>query len=184
MEDIINRVKDQQSPDAGSENKDNNMAERYKDIPGWGIDADPENEPNYPIKRWNGADHQRLNYQRPQQQKQNVEVLHSNERPNLSAVYGTSSPPSGFSGDLRRFAFRYSEGDARHWFTLVLADRINVMEGIADDLKHGIVPNFFVERGWKAEWKYNCKGMIKKIALTAVITVAVISLLRRKKKLA
>jgi hypothetical protein len=33
----------------------------YKDIKGWGVDIDPANYPNYPIKDYNGDDHQRLN---------------------------------------------------------------------------------------------------------------------------
>jgi len=157
--------------------------ESYKDIPGWGIDADPENEPTYPMKHWNGADHERLNYQRPPQQPVDVEILHSNERPNVTAVFGTSTPPSGVSGMLRRFAFRYSEGSSKHWMTLILADRVNVVEGIVDDIKHGHFPNLIAERGWKAEWKYNREGVIKKVAVTAAIaTVAVLLLSKKKKK--
>ena len=51
-----------------------------------------------------------------------AEVLHSNERPNISAAFGTSTPPSGLSGALRRFAFRYSESSYAHWLPLMLAD--------------------------------------------------------------
>jgi hypothetical protein len=36
--------------------------ENYKNIPGWGIDADPENEPTYPMKTYTGDDHKRSNY--------------------------------------------------------------------------------------------------------------------------
>jgi hypothetical protein len=152
---------------------DRKIAETYKDIPGWGMDANPENDPTYPMKRYTGADHDRLNYDRAPQQLQNVEVLHSNERPGITRVFGTSTPPSGLSGMLRRYAFRFSEGSSAHWMTLILADRVNVVEGIIDDLAHGHVPNIFAERGWKAEWKYNRQGAIK----TAVVSVAVASAL-------
>ena len=48
---------------------DRSMANTSKDhIPGWGMDADPENDPTYPMKHWNGADHQRFNYEKPPQQ--------------------------------------------------------------------------------------------------------------------
>jgi hypothetical protein len=161
---------------------DRQIADRYKDIPGWGIDADPENEPTYPMKKYNGADHQRLNYARPPLQPTNMEILHSNERPGLTAVFGTSVPPKGISGQLRRFAFRYSEGHSLHWMTLILADRVNALEGIVDDLKHGHIPNIFAERGWNAEWKYNRKGMIKKIVGGVLVTTIAIALLSRKKK--
>ncbi|RYF85451.1 MAG: hypothetical protein EON98_06530 [Chitinophagaceae bacterium] len=164
-------------------NRDRKIVEQPNDLPGWGIDADPENDPTYPMKHWNGADHQRIHYTRPPLQPIDVEVLHSNERPNVTAVFGTVSPPSGLSGQLRRFAFKYSEGTATHWMTLILADRINVVEGIVDDIKHGHFPNLIAERGWKAEWKYNREGVIKKVAVTAAIaTVAVLLLSKKKKK--
>ena len=161
---------------------DRQIAERYKDIPGWGIDANPDDHPNAPMKHYTGADHQRLNYTRPPLQPVNMEVLHSNERPNHTAVFGTSTPPSGLSGNLRRFAFRYSEGHSLHWFTLVLADRVNAVEGIIDDLRHGHVPNIFAERGWNAEWKYNKKGMITKIAAGVLISTIAIAWLSKRKK--
>ena len=41
---------------------DREIANKPKNIPGWGIDADPENDPTYPMKHGNGADHERLNY--------------------------------------------------------------------------------------------------------------------------
>jgi hypothetical protein len=155
----------------------------FAHIKGWGIDADPENEPTYPMKHYTGDDHERLNWERPPLQKPTVEVLHSNERPNLTAAFGTSSPPSGLSGQIRRFAFRYSESSYAHWLPLVLADRVNAIEGIIDDLKRGHMPNIFAERGWAAEWKYNRVGFVKKIAVTALVTTAVIAFLSRRKKL-
>jgi len=164
------------------ESSDREIANMPKDIPGWGMDADPENEPTYPMKNYNGADHQRLNYDRAPQQPEDVEILHSNERPSVTRVFGTSVPPSGLSGALRRYAFRFSEGSSGHWMTLILADRVNVVEGIIDDLRHGHVPNIFAEKGWNAEWKYNRKGLIKKVAVTALATTAVILLLSKKKK--
>src|SRR5690606_24226936 len=139
--------------------------EQYAHIKGWGIDADPKNEPTYPMKNYTGDDHNRLNYERPPQQRKNIEVLHSNERPGVSAVFGTSVPPSGFSGSLRRKAFTYSEGTFAHWLILLLADRINVVEALIEDLKNGIVPNIFEEVGGRAAWKYNRKGVIRKVVV-------------------
>jgi hypothetical protein len=161
--------------------EDRENANRYKDIPGWGIDADPENRPNYPMKNYTGADHERLNYERPPLQQQTVEVLHSNERQGLTAVFGTSTPPSGISGAIRRFAFKYSESTYTHWMPLVFADRINVIEGIVHDLKNGIIPNLIAERGWKAEWKYNRNGFMKNIAVGVALTAGLIVLLTRKR---
>jgi hypothetical protein len=163
---------------------DRKIANQHKDIPGWGMDADPRNNPTYPIKHYNGADYERLNYEKPGQQPITVEILQSIERPGLSRVFGTSTPPQGLSGAIRRYAFRYSESTYAHWVPLVMADRIGVVEGIIDDLKLGIVPNIFAEKGWNAEWKYNRKGLIKNVAAGLALTTALFLLLRKTKSLA
>lgn len=154
----------------------------FSHIKGWGIDADPENEPTYPIKKYTGDDHKRINWERPPLQPVTVEVLHSNERPSLSAVFGATAPPSGLSGVIRRYAFKYSESSYGHWLPLLLADRINVVEGIIDDLKQGYVPDIFAEKGWAAEWKYNRKAVLQKAATAAIVTFVVLVSLNKKKK--
>lgn len=151
-------------------------------VKGWGVDANPQNEPTYPMKNYTGDDHKRLNYKKPQQQEVDIEVLHSNERPGVSAVFGTSVPPSGLSGALRRLAFRYSESSYGHWLPLLLADRINVWEGIISDFRKGKIPNIFAELGGKAEWKYNKKGLAKKVLVGALITTAVVMYFSRNKR--
>lgn len=161
---------------------DRKIASTPKDIPGWGHDADAKNNPTYPMKNYTGADHERIHYEKPQQQPQNVELLKSIERPAISRVFGTSTPPSGLSGAIRRYAFTHSESTYMHWVPLVVADRVAVIEGIIDDLKHGIVPNIFAEKGWKAEWKYNRRGLIQKIAVTTLVITVAIAFLSRKKK--
>lgn len=160
-----------------------NLAEKYQHIKGWGVDADPDNDPTYPMKKYTGDDHLRLNYDRPPMQLSDVEILQSNERPGITAVYGTSTPPSGLSGKIRRYAFRYSEGSFGHWIPLLIADRVNMVEGIIDDIRKGIFPNIIAERGWKAEWKHNRKGVIKKAAFVALMaTAAFIIVSKRKRK--
>jgi hypothetical protein len=159
--------------DVTSGNVDREIAQAPKNIPGWGIDFDPENDPTYPMKTVNGSDHDRIHYARPTQQALSVDVFQSIERPSLTAVYGTSVPPSGVSGRIRKFAYGFSEADARHWLTLLFADRVNVVEGIIDDLKRGIIPNIFKERGWTAEWKYNRVGFIRNIAVGVAVATAV-----------
>jgi len=161
---------------------DRRIANSPKDIPGWGVDANPDNDPTYPMKNRNGADYERLNYEKPPQQPQNVEILQSIERPAISRVFGTSTPPAGLSGMIRRYAFRYSESTYAHWVPLVLADRVDVVQGIINDLRKGIVPNIWAERGWQAEWKYNRKGFVQKVAITIAVTAAVLALLSRKNK--
>ena len=161
---------------------DRRIAEQPKDIPGWGMDADPENDPTYPMKHWNGADHERIHYERAPQQPENIEILKSIERPAITRVFGTSTPPKGLSGALRRHAFKYSEAHAAHWMTLLLADRVGVVEGLIDDLRHGTVPNFIEEFGWRAEWQHNRKKFVTKMAIRVVVVSAIVAMLLRKKK--
>ena len=153
----------------------------YSHIKGRGVDADPTNEPTYPMKNYTGDDHKRLAWERPPLQLQEVEILKSNERPNLTAVFGSTVPPSGISGNLRRYAFKYSESSYGHWLPLLLADRVNVVEGLVDDFKRGHIPNILAEKGYKAEWKYNAAGVIKKVAFCAFITTMVVILCGKKK---
>lgn len=161
---------------------DREIAESPKNIAGWGYDADPENDPTYPMKHRDGSDYQRFNYDKPAQQPIDIEVLHSIERPGISRVFGTSTPPSGLSGMIRRFAYKYSESTYAHWVPLVLADRIGVIEGRIDDLRHGIIPNPFAERGWTGEWKYNRKNLVKKVAAGVAVTAVVMLLIQQKQK--
>jgi hypothetical protein len=155
--------------------------ESYKNIPGWGMDADPENEPTYPMKHWTGDDHNRINYERSVQQPQTVEILQSTERPRPTVVFGTSVPPSGLSGKIRRYAFQHSEDRYRHWLPLIFADRINVFEGLIEDIKKGEFPNMIKERGLAMEWKYNRVGVIKKVAAAALTGFILFNVLKSKK---
>ena len=154
----------------------------YKSIPGWAMDTDPQDEPNYPMKQYNGDDHKRLNWERPALQPVKMEILQSTERPYMTAVFGTSVPPSGLSGAIRRYAYKYSESEYGHWLNLLLADRINVIEGLVSDLKIGYIPNLFSERGMKADWKYNRKELVTQVIVAAAVTTTICLLLSKKKK--
>jgi hypothetical protein len=148
-------------------------------VKGWGIDADSENDPTYPMKKRNNGEHAGYTWDRPPQQPVEIEVLHSNERPNVSATFGTASPPSGLSGVIRRAAFKYSENSYGHWVPLMLADRVGVVEGVLDDLSRGHVPNIPSELGWNAEWKYNRTRLVTRLVIGTAIASVAIALLRR-----
>lgn len=150
-------------------------------IKGWGVDANTTNDPTYPMKQRNNGEHAGYSWERPPQQPVTVEVLHSNERPSLTAVFGTSTPPTGLSGVLRRFAFRYSESSYGHWLPLMLADRVGVVEGIVSDIGHGHIPNIFAELGWKAEWQHNRTNLVRRTLVRAVLASAVIAYVRRNR---
>ena len=161
-------------------------AKDYSHILGWGIDADPKNDPTYPIRHRTddkGAPigPRGYSWDRPPQQPIDVEVLHSIERPNVSSVFGTSTPPTGLSGQIRRWAFRFSESEYGHWLPLLVADRVNMVEGIVDDVRQGRIPNIFAEKGMMADWKYNRKGLLQQALIGAVVTTTLVVLLSGKK---
>ena len=143
-------------------------------VPGWGVDADPENDPTYPIRDRSQQDAKRVMvWDRPTQQEESVEILRSIEHNRLPAVFGTTRPPRGLSGMIRRGAFTYSESHWLHWLMLMGADRIDVVEGLIEDFAHGKVPNIPAEMGARSEWKHNKKGLATKVAVLGGITAAV-----------
>jgi hypothetical protein len=150
-------------------------------IPGWGVDADPENDPTYPMRHMENQQTRGLTWDRPAQQVPEVEILQSIEHNRMPAVVGTSTPPSGLSGAIRRYAFRRSESDWWHWLLLMGADRINVVEGVVQDLAHGKVPNVLGEMGVRAEWRHNKTGLARKLAVGAALAGATVMLVRRRR---
>lgn len=150
-------------------------------IKGWGVDINPNNDPTYPMRQRHNEDSKSFDWERPPQQSINTEILHSSERPNVTAVFGTSVPPSGLSGMIRRFAFKFSEGRIGHWLSLLLADRVNVVEGLVADIAKGHVPNVFAESGINAQWQHNPKAVVTKVAIGVAIAATVAVILRGKK---
>jgi hypothetical protein len=168
-------ITDQTSPEDFS----NDRQGKYSHINGWGIDIDLANDPTYPIKKRTNAEQEGYSWERPEQQEETVEILQSVERPNLTAVYGTARPPSGLSGMIRRLAYKYSESSYGRWLPLVLADRIQVAEGILEDFSRGHVPNIPKEIGMKSDWKYNKKAFFTKVAIGAIFVAAAVAVVMR-----
>ena len=133
-------------------------------IPGWGSDLDRSNRPAVPKER-RPARLEGLHWHEVKPQEPHVTVLHSSERPGLTPVFGSTLPPRGASGAMRRVAFGYSENDLRHWLLLLAADRVDVIEGLFDDLVHGHVPRLYAETGGRAELRHNPKAAATKAAL-------------------
>lgn len=148
-------------------------------ISGWGVDADPENDPTYPYRDRTKDDGLALNWERPEQQQSDVKVLQSIEYKHFPAVYGTTVPPRGISGALRRAAFKWSESNWLHWLLLLGADRVNVVEGVVDDLAHGRVPNIPAEMGARSEWRHNRTGFVVKAGVVAAFAAGAFALTRR-----
>lgn len=136
------------------------------EIQGWGADLDPAVRPAVPMHRYPQRFVDMQTDDIPAQPlRDDMKVFHSNERPGLTPIFGTAQPPSGISGLLRKASFHYSENDLRHWLMLMFADRVNVVEGIIEDLAQGQVPNLFQEMGGPAEMKYNRHGFMRKTAI-------------------
>ena len=74
-------------------------------VNGWGIDADPDNDPTWPMRDRSKDDGPGMNWTRPPVQSPGVEILQSVEHQRQPAAVGTSTPPSGPSGVIRRQAF-------------------------------------------------------------------------------
>jgi hypothetical protein len=147
-------------------------------IQGWGADLDKADRPAYPMERTPPRQIE-PHWTEPAHQHSNVKVYHSIERPGVTPVYGTAQPPRGLSGVMRDVAYKYAENDMRHWLILLAADRVNVGEGLLDDLAHGHVPNIFKEMGGPAEWRYNREGFIRKAAVTTAVVGLVWLWMRR-----
>ena len=154
----------------------------FEHIKGWGIDANPEDEPNYPMKHYTGDDHNRIRWSRPTKQEETVEILKSTERPSNSAVFGTVSPPKGLSGMLRRYAYTHSENKYRNWLPLLVADRIDVLEGMLSDIMKGRLPKPAAERGWGALWKHKPSLLVRIIAVRLSVFAAIGTFLLYKSK--
>lgn len=99
-------------------------------IPGWGVDLDPADRPAVPRERFDptlsGA-HWELPERQPEHQPRERSIEHAS----LTPVFGTSCPPKGVSGAIRRLSYRrYSEARAAHWLLLIGADRVDTLESV------------------------------------------------------
>src|SRR3954454_1988285 len=97
-------------------------------IPGWGADLDPKDRPSVPRERFDpGATG--AHWEFPDRQPEKWPRERSIEHAFLTPVFGTSCPPKGLSGAIRKFAYRRSsEGRAAHWLLLIGADRVDAWE--------------------------------------------------------
>ncbi|WP_410573794.1 hypothetical protein [Amycolatopsis sp. cmx-4-61] len=97
-------------------------------IPGWGADLDPKDRPSVPKLQWQ-EDKTGAHWDFPERQPEKWPRERSIEHKFLTPVFGTSCPPKGLSGALRKFSYRkYSEGRAAHWLLLLAADRVDAWE--------------------------------------------------------
>lgn len=147
-------------------------------VVGWGVDADIENDPTWPMRDRSKDDGPGLQWDRPPLQQSEVEILQSVEHERRPAAFGTSTPPRGLSGSIRRRAFAFSESQWGHWLLLMLADRIDSVEGLVEDVRRGRVPNPLVEMGM-VKASRSRESAILTVAATALVLVAITWLVSR-----
>lgn len=122
------------------------LAQRIK---GWGSDSDPSNRPGIP-REYQPKNDEGAHWSVPDRQSTHKAILYSIERPGVTPVFGTTCPPVGLSGLIRKYAYRFGEARLMHWMPLLVADRINVFEGILSDITKGKLPNLWQEMGLSA----------------------------------
>lgn len=91
------------------------------------VDRDPRRRPGVPMLTKRSAEGTRPS-DLPQQQS-DVPVLVGVEVGRLTPIFGTTLPPRGVSGWLRRAAYRIPEHKAARWMLPMLADRVEVVGG-------------------------------------------------------
>ncbi len=122
-------------------------------IPGWGADLDPRDRPSVPRERFDpGATG--AHWEIPERQPEKWPRERSIEHKFLTPVFGTSCPPKGLSGAIRKYAYaKYSEGRAAHWLLLLFADRVDSKESLLRSFVSLRPDNPITETGVLSEFK-------------------------------
>ncbi|WP_439028832.1 hypothetical protein [Gordonia terrae] len=123
-------------------------------IPGWGVDSDPADRPAFPQELAVGPA-PGVHWAVPEDQPERWPRERSNEHAFLTPVFGTSTPPRGLSGVIRRSAYRFSEARAAHWLILLGADRVASVEAHLASFATGRPDNPFTETGIKSELSHH-----------------------------
>lgn len=125
--------------------------ELRRTIPGWGVDLDPRDRPAVPKEKFN-PEGTGAHWHFPERQVEHWPREKSTEHKFVTPVFGTSCPPKGLSGMIRRLAYRrYSEGQTTHWLLLMGADRVDVLESRITGILQGRPDNPFKEAGLRSE---------------------------------
>jgi hypothetical protein len=124
-------------------------------IPGWGVDSDPKDRPSVPRERFDpygsGA-----HWDFPERQPEKWPRERSIEHAQLTPVFGTSTPPRGLSGAMRKLSYaRFSEARAAHWLILLMADRVDSVEAGLRSLVSLHPDNPVTETGVLSEVRYH-----------------------------
>jgi hypothetical protein len=121
-------------------------------IPGWGVDLDPRDRPSVPKERFDpsfGGAHWEFPERQPERRPRERSIEHAF----LTPVFGTSCPPRGLSGMMRKYAYaKYSEGRAAHWLLLLASDRVDTLESTLRSFLSRRPDNPITETGVRSEF--------------------------------
>jgi hypothetical protein len=109
-------------------------------IPGAGIDADPGQRPGVPMEKDPPEPVGAAHWGQPIRQPDPGYILKRRGLEKLTPVFGTSVPPRGISGLMRRAAYAIPDHRTTHWLVLLLADRIDVLEDRAKRVAPLLLP--------------------------------------------
>jgi hypothetical protein len=92
----------------------------------------------------------------PDRQEEKWPRERSLEHRMLTPVFGTSTPPKGLSGAMRRYSYRkYSEARAAHWIILLAADRVDAWESHLRSFATLRPDNPVTESGVRSEFSHH-----------------------------
>src|SRR3954462_11105876 len=124
-------------------------------IPGWGADLDPKDRPAVPRERFDPAA-SGARWEFPERQPEKWPRERSIEHKFLTPVFGTSTPPKGLSGAIRKYSYaKYSEGRAAHWLLLLAADRVDAFESTLRSFDSRHPDNIVAETGILSELSHH-----------------------------
>jgi hypothetical protein len=150
-------------------------------IPGWGSDLDVDGRVGVPRDADRSLGAECLYPDIELQEPPPFRIHKSTEHGRMTPVYGTSCPPRGLSGALRDAAYRISEGRKERFVMLMAADRIDMAEGVLEDLAHARLPNVAREMGLRAELQANPAGLAVKAALALGAVAALVAVSRARR---
>jgi hypothetical protein len=101
----------------------------HKDRPVQGANGAMNEPPGVPLERpsrdpLTPATH----WREPERMRDVAGVTRRMELKQMTPVFSTALPPRGLSGLIRRKAYSLPETHARHWMTLLFADRVELWE--------------------------------------------------------
>jgi hypothetical protein len=124
-------------------------------IPGWGVDLDPKDRPSVPRLQLD-PNRSGAHWDVPERQPEKRPRERSIEHAVLTPVFGTSCPPKGVSGLMRRYAYRrFSEARTAHWLMLLAADRVDAAESHLQSLLTLRPDNPITETGVRSEFSHH-----------------------------